>query len=192
MHTITVPTYQPAELTGQLRNLDGQTLFVAGTSTHNDGSLWVMDWETGESRRVESSTLAVASFDDVPSHEEVCRRMTTWAQAGNSDAMWWLANHYEDRNHPRSVWFFVAALRRNPAAYRWLLRSIRSDAYAPNYFRHEPVCLEFLESIPEITEGRIGKNWAQAVESAVDAEHAPMSSAVPSRHNSTQKLTKFA
>lgn len=107
----------------------------------------------------------------------IVNRFEWWAHLGNSHAMWWLAWWNEGINHPKSIWFYVAAIRAAPESHSWAWERIKANAKTPCLCPGvlEPT-LDFLEEIPEIQgnprESR--DDWKLAVYKAFSAVHVPV------------------
>jgi len=104
--------------------------------------------------------------------------------------MWWLAWWHEGKNHPKSVWYYVAAIRANPKKHGWVLDRLYGDARSACVCNGIPTPdLGFLANIPEITALQIGKDWEEAVRQAEQAEHVP---AAEQRISQVHKVEYFA
>lgn len=157
----------------------GGTLAVPRLSVatvSEDQTIWVMDWNSGD--KVQAPVYLLEPREDRESlaTEDIIHRIGVWARGGNSYAMWWLAWWFEGANHPKSVWYYVAALRANPSGHGWAHDRIRSDAQYPIMCKDVPAPdLVFLDGIPEINRLAIGQDWAEAVRMAEAAVHLPSS-----------------
>lgn len=100
---------------------------------------------------------------------EVSEHCKGWAALGNSDAAWWLGWFFEGTNHRKSVWYYIAAIRKNRGLHGWALSRVFDDAHNPvmNEGYPEPE-LSFLSEIKEfvqLSEIKFGR-WKDAVEQA--------------------------
>lgn len=114
---------QPTEL---WQAPDGTIYFICGNWVEK-GEIWVINYSTGESNHIEVSTLTKTNSD--MSVEDKIETLRKYAKAGNADAMWWLAWWYEGTNHKASVWFYMAAIRKDPSNYLWAYERVISDAH---------------------------------------------------------------
>ncbi|MHB1702244.1 MAG: hypothetical protein ACYCSN_19340 [Acidobacteriaceae bacterium] len=152
---------------GELWGYAERVAIICGNSISETGVIWVMDWSSGDRADALLDRLEVRPDRYSLTHESIIVRFAEWARDGNSDAMWWLGWWFEGRNHRKSVWFYVAALRANPRGHRWALSRIAADAKAPIMCQGvASPRLSFLGSIPEIQECVIGPDWAAAVANA--------------------------
>ncbi|MBU2819299.1 hypothetical protein HF282_17725 [Acidithiobacillus ferrooxidans] len=149
---------------------------VLGNCVDRDGTIWCADYGTGE--RVD---IAPGDFlrlaDDQPGRDAVVKTLTEWAHLGNADAAWWLGWWWEGTNHPRSVWYYIAALRMDPNTHGWAEDRILDDAWSGYVCEGIPKPdLSFLREIQEFRlddEGERGDigDWKEAVRKAKAAVH---------------------
>lgn len=163
-------------MVGELWDCEGRVAVIVGNSISENGTLWVMDWDSGASGYFKLTSLKERpdrfSVDD----HNLIEKYWCWAETGNADAMWFLAWWYEAVNHQRSVWLYVAALRADPDKHKWAYGRIVADAKAPststidsvgNVTRYPQPDLRFLDDIPEMNEPKIHcAKWLEAVMSA--------------------------
>ncbi len=159
---------------GELWAYEGRTAVICGNCISERETIWVMDWESGA--RVDAPVLKLEPRQDQSSieHDVLIARFVEWARAGNPDAMWWLAWRFEGKNHPKSVWYYIAALRADPKGHGWAHGRIMDDAHAAYMCKGVPwPCIEFLKDIPEMQGYSIGRDWVTAVANAEKAIHIP-------------------
>jgi len=159
---------------GELWDCAGEMAIVCGNRISEKGRIWLMAWNSGMSGRFRLPQMKLRDDRLSISMEAMVARLSEWARAGNAEAMWWLAWAHEGVNHPKSVWYYVAALRADPQAYRWAHERIVSDAYSATMCKDAPrPDLAFLQEIPEIQDAKILRDWASAVKMAENAVHHP-------------------
>jgi hypothetical protein len=166
-----------------------QTLVVLGNSTAENNTIWCADYATGERvdaylNELNPERLLSALFPIAKTISK-CRE---WALAGHSHAAWWLGWYYEGKNHPKSVWYYIAAMRRSPRQHDWAFVRVYGDARQPGLCRGTPPpLLSFLEEIDEFRQFRSGISslaaikwggWQEALRSADEAVHVPAPTAV--------------
>jgi hypothetical protein len=175
---------------GELWNCESRTAIIAGNSISSSGRIWIMDSSTGERGDARPELLELRVDRLSLSEGELLQRFANWARQGNSDAMWWMAWWFEGVNHPKSIWYYVAALRADPKGHGWAQARIMSDARSAFMCRGvvEPD-LAFLDNIPELRGERIGRDWKSAVELAEVARHQP---AYPQRATRVSLVSKNA
>lgn len=159
---------------GELWEYPGGTCIIFGNCVSERKTIWAMDWNTGA--RVDPLETALIGRADRDSLTEthINERVAGWAKNGNSDAMWWLGWWFEGRHHPKSVWYYVAAMRRDPEAFGWAQGRVSSDARSAYMQEAIPKPeLHFLKEIPELNRRHIGSDWKAAVEKAETTEHVP-------------------
>lgn len=157
---------------GELWDCEGRLAFIAGTShDEKNNRIWVMDWNTGEEGYALVVKLTLRDDRHAVSSDEIVNKFTQWALEGNTGAMWFLAWWYEGVNHQKSVWYYIAALRRNPSAYGWAYSRIVSDARNPIMCEGITIpSIDFLNNIPEFNKAQIlSDKWHEA---AVEAHAA--------------------
>src|SRR3546814_3444843 len=141
------------------------TLFRSANTIEKGRRVWVMEFSTGQRGNARLDDLLLREDRRSLSESDFVDLFTLWASKGNADAMWWLGWWYEKSNHPKSVWYYIAALRADPDGHRWAFSRIVSDAkYATMYSGVSEPDLSFLDDIPEIREFKlhVGK-WEEAV-----------------------------
>lgn len=159
---------------GELWGYAGRTAIICGNSISENKTIWVMDWHSGAKAHAPVHLLETNKDRCSLTSQDIVSRFEEWARNGNNDAMWWLAWWFEGTNHPKSVWYYVAALRADPAGYDWAYERIADDARCPCMCKDVPMPdLAFLKEIPEINGRPIGRDWAQAVKMAETAIHLP-------------------
>lgn len=159
---------------GELWDYAGRIAVICGNSISEQKTLWVMDWNSGDRADAPVGQLALREDRKTLSETVLVARFGEWARAGNSNAMWWLAWWFEGTNHPKSVWYYVAALRADPREHDWALDRIRGDARSPGLCEGTPQPdLSFLAGIPEMRGQAVGADWAAAVDQAERAVHMP-------------------
>lgn len=156
---------------GELWSCDGRVAMVAGNSVDSHGRLWLFDWHSSQDGYFPLSMLTARTDRRSLNEEAILGRVTEWARGGVASAMWWLAWWHEGRNHPKSVWYYVAAMRRAPKDYSWALDRVRSDAqYACMCSEVSMPDLAFLGAIPEMS-GAILTDWLEAIRQAESSTH---------------------
>lgn len=79
---------------------------------------------------------------------------------------------YEGRNHPRSVWYHMAAMRRSPEHHGWALERVWGDARTACTCKGVPTPdLAFLMEIDEFNGSEVWGGWKEAVAKAAKAVH---------------------
>lgn len=150
----------------------GRKAFVAGNSIDDDGTIWLFDWETGDVAYLPVVLMTVREDRFLLSEENIVQRLQEWARAGNSDAMWWLGWWHEGKNHPKSVWYYVAALRANPKKHAWARWRICCDARSAYMGSDVPKPdISFLANITEMQGDTISTDWQGAIHEAEIAVH---------------------
>lgn len=151
-----------------------RTFVLLGNSIQDDDTIWCSDWRTGKRFDVKNYLLRILPEAQQVTTGEIQDRMAQWAKKGNADAAWWLAWWYEGTNHPKSVWYYMAALRKDPKAFGWALNRVYSDA------RHACMCegieapsLDFLREIQEFNGVKVWGDWREAIAKAETATHIP-------------------
>jgi len=173
----------------------GQVVVVLGNCVAANNTIWCAIDETGEQVR---GVVSEMSFKEARAIEVTVEKCQRWARAGNASASWWCGWWFEGVNHPKSVWYCIAALRREPEKHGWALSRIVSDSY------HAAVCegvaepdLAFLNDIAEFRQviGGVPKwgreqflsvcdefiegsdvqlgSWQEAIRHAEEAIHIP-------------------
>lgn len=157
---------------GRVFQHDGGQVCVLGNALSN-GLLWCASWPDGQRIDVDPDPLLSASELSV-TVEQVIERVEVWARNGNSDAAWWLGWFHDGVNHPKSIWYYLAAIRIDPRAHGWALGRIKVDALT-GYFCRGVVQpdITFMKTIPEFCGKGICNDWAAAIEYAQQALHEP-------------------
>lgn len=157
---------------GQLFNFSGRTVVVSGSGILPDGTIWVMDWSSGEALHAQVKDLTSREDRYFLTSDALTGRFARWARSGNAEAMWWLGWWYCGSNHPRSIWYYIASLRAAPRDVAMELMRIGSEAIAPFLFPGVPrPDLRFLADIPELRGAPVDSDWRSALEKAEAAEH---------------------
>lgn len=157
---------------GQLWLLQRRPVVLCGNVLANDGTVWCMRWSDGE--RVNPLFSALTPH---PKHrylyaDDLEYQFHQWALDGNRHAMWWLAWWFEGTNHPKSIWYYVAAMRAGPRSFGWAQGRVMSDARSACMCEGVPKPdLTFLGVIPEMQGEPIGDDWKSAVATAYEAVH---------------------
>jgi ribosome modulation factor len=109
-----------------------------------------------------------------PEDGELLGLAEKWARAGRAHAAWWLGWIHSGSNHAKSVWYYIAAIRRDPGSHGWALERVISDAFSAIMCKgvHLP-SLIFLREITELS-SQISHDWKGAIHSAETAEHLPV------------------
>lgn len=154
----------------------------------NNDYIWTANRRTGKKQYIKlGQFVQMLEAKDYPSTLKLCRK---WAQKGYSHAMDWLGWFFEDDIHGEaSIWFYVAALRRNREAYieyadRVFIDALQSEIAKFNTSAGGKVGFptqSYLRNVPEIVafwndyglfyhsvQGpiRIGNNWQEALSKA--------------------------
>lgn len=145
-------------------------VIVMGNCVQDCGTVWCQDFVTGD--RVEPRLEHLHEEEEQPGPEGLVPKIEAWAEAGNSDAAWWLGWWHEGTNHPKSVWYYMAALRRNPKDHGWALRRIYGDARSACMREGVPrPDLSFLSDVQEFCGAREWGDWREAISRAKTAVH---------------------
>jgi TPR repeat protein len=161
---------------GELWDCEGRLAFVAGNAIDSDGTIWLFDWKTGDVEYRPFESMTARNDRKTLTDEHIIEHMTGWTGEGNSNAMWWLGWWYEGCNHPKSVWYYVAAMRANPKKHAWAYDRLYLDARSAVMCEGVPKPdLGFLTTIPEMQEYAIGRDWQEALRMAEKADHIPAS-----------------
>ena len=150
--------------------------------------IWVANLRSGEKKYVQ-----LQNFEQLVKpqcYKTTVRLCQAWARKGRSHAMDWLGWFFEDDTHyAASIWYYVAALRRNRRAYidyasRVFVDALRSEIQRlktdidgrvgfpmESHLKHIPEVVAFwndygLNRYNEDEHIRIGKNWETAVTTA--------------------------
>lgn len=174
---------------GELWDCEGRVAFVAGNFVDEDNDIWLFDWNTGDVGYRPVAGMSERDDRRLLTEEAIMTKMVEWSQR-SADAMWWLAWWYEGKNHPKSVWYYVAAMRADPKKHAWVLDRLNSDARSACLCEGVPTPdLGFLSEIPEMQGQGIGQDWLQALRQAERAEHVPAVNQTSSR---VRKVEYFA
>lgn len=150
----------------------GRHVVVCGNCVSQVGTIWVMDMETGA--RTDPLALTLKPALNQTTEPDLLEKFTGWAREGNAHATWWLAWWFEGVNHPKSVWYYVAAMRIDPAAHGWVQSRLMSDARSAHMCEGVPKPdLRFLNEIPELQGCSIRPDWHEALREAESAIHIP-------------------
>lgn len=159
---------------GELWDCEERIALVAGNSVDEDGTIWLFDWNTGQVGYRPVVSMTARSDRCSLTEDDIVTKMVEWSRQKNADAMWWLAWWHEGKNHPKSVWYYIAAMRADPVKHAWVFDRLYSDA------RSACMCegvatpdIGFLQNIPEMQGVGIGKNWQEALGQAEQAVHIP-------------------
>lgn len=160
---------------GELWTIRNRVAVVCGNTIRDDGTLWVMGWNSGVCGYFTLKEFIHRKDRFSVTDKKMVNRFSKWARSGNADAMWFLAWWFEGTNHPKSVWYYIAALRAYPKKHKWAYQRVIQDATHPICCQGIPLPdLQFLEKIPEIYEPKILSNkWQEAVKMAEEAIHTP-------------------
>ncbi len=158
---------------GELWDCENRIAFIAGNSFNEIDRVWVMDWQTGERGDAKLDGLILRDDRFSVSKAEMLEKFSLWSRNGNADAMWFLAYWFEGINHPKSTWYYIAALRANPDQHKWAYSRIVGDTKSAYMCEGIPKpSLDFLADIPEMQEAKIYCSlWRKAVEQAEIAMH---------------------
>lgn len=158
---------------GQIWDYRGAQVCILGNSIEDDGEIWAADWATGQRVDAFVDELTPLAITETDTFELVVTKCCEWAKTGNADAAWWLNWRFDGVNLPRSVWYYIAALRLNPDDYWWAFERIIADS------RYGVMCagtpqpdIAFLLNIPEFKGESIGE-WTAAIQEAETAIHQP-------------------
>lgn len=172
---------------GHLYRMTGsqRTIAVLGNSISEKNTVWCADWRTGKRFDPETCWLRALPDAEQPAQIELLAKVTAWAAKGNADAAWWLGWWFEGENHAKSVWYYVAAIRREPAAFGWALERVSSDARSACIRGDkQKLDLAFLAEIPEFNSADDWGDWREAIgkaEAAPIAEVDPCALKLPNR-----------
>jgi len=157
---------------GELWGYAGRVAIIATNTIEIGKTIWVMDRDSGDEGYARLEDLILLEDRNSMTLDEVVALFTAWAKDGRSAAMWWLGWWFEGTNHARSVWYYIAALRANPAQHSWAAGRIISDAYTASMCKGYPKPnLDFLNDIPEITTRKLHVGlWEQALNMALSAK----------------------
>jgi len=157
---------------GSLWDYAGSIVVICGNSISKANTIWVMEWNSGGVAHAPLDELVARPDENGLSSDHLVGKFAEWARMGITEAMWWLGWWFEADHHPKSVWYYVAAMRGSPDKYGWALDRIAGDAQSEMRWRAElKPDLSFLADIPEIQTKRIGRNWREAVANAESAQH---------------------
>lgn len=132
----------------------------------------MMDLETGN--RTDPLVLTLKPTLTEIAKPALLDKFASWAREGNPHAIWWLAWWFEGVNHPKSVWYYVAAMRIDPDGHGWVQSRLASDARSAHMCEGVPKPdLSFLSEIPELQGSRIRPDWREALRNAESAIHLP-------------------
>lgn len=145
---------------------------ILGNGLTEDGELWCADWETLQTRYTDIGNLNHQTEVTRPEWVELVSKMEAVAEAGDSDAMWWCAWAYAGVNHQKSVWYYMAAMRRAPKQHGWAWSRVFSDARSAYMCKGVPKPnLSFLMEIEEFQGSGKWGDWKKAIEAAGKAIH---------------------
>lgn len=166
-----------------------RAVIVLGNSTENE-TLWCADHGS-----LESVDIALADLESKPELEphdwkNLVRRMEARGAEGDSQALWWAAWAWEGMNHPKSVWYYIAAMRCNPRRHGWALDRVYSDArYACMQEGVPKPSIAFMKHIEEFNGAKQWGRWQDAVEQARKARHRPLRDQSPKSGPRVVKLS---
>jgi hypothetical protein len=154
-------------------------LLMAEAPTYSTGELlWCANWETGATLDVPVDALVAVPAAEQPAFDQAYARIASWAEAGSSDAMWWLGQWHEGSEHARSIWYYIAAHRRDPAEHGWALRRNTANARFGLMCPGKPLpSLDFLRDIAEFRVGEVSTDWKAAERAAREAVDVPVAGA---------------
>jgi len=150
---------------------------VLGNSVQENGSIWCVAWDEaselyGTEGRPSVKDLEIRGKIDF---KVLVKRMEQFAKEGQAHAMFWLGWWYEGVNHPKSIWYYIASIRADTEAYRWVFNRLYNDTFYGAMTRGVKYpTLTFLTEIMEFVERKIPRGqWLMAVEKAEVAKHRP-------------------
>lgn len=165
--------------TNQLLRYDGQgSILVRLDNRIGDevGSrIWCAEWVGGRRVDVPIERLQVIADREAPSDDAIEQRVLRWAVNGDPDAAWWLSHLDGGVSGASSSWFGLAAIRRCPLRYRWLLPTVIRDA---RYGLGLGVMdCSYLHTWPEIHASQRCDDWSGAIANALATRHSPLQAA---------------
>lgn len=154
---------------GQLWLYKKRIVLVLGNCTDEEGIIWCADNASGEMLYPEARKLQrLVELQLSQPLEIMVQKCKGWASAGNVDAMWWLGWFFEGENHKKSVWYYIAAMRKDPQRYGWGFSRVYADAQNPVMCKDIPAPdLEFLSEIQEFNGAKV---WGDGQEALRQAE----------------------
>ncbi len=148
---------------------------VLGNSVQENGSIWCVAWDEaselyGTEGRPSVKDLEIRGKIDF---KVLVKRMEQFAKEGQAHAMFWLGWWYEGVNHPKSTWYYIAAIRADTEAYKWMFKRLYNDTFYGAMTRGvKHPTLQFLTEIMEFENGKTPRDqWLMAVEKAESAKH---------------------
>lgn len=160
---------------GQVWEYQGHEVFILGNCASDDGkTIWASNRQTGKRMDAVIKELIPTSVTGKDTLGELTGKCVEWAKAGNADAAWWLGWRMDGENHPKSMWYYLAAIRMNPNAYSWYLSNLHDNG------KFGAMCsgvtqpdINYMREIPEFIGQGISSNWLQAIAGAEAAIHKP-------------------
>jgi len=159
----------------KLWQYDGADVFILGTAANSDGlTIWAANRITGKRVDAKLSKLVPSPLVSPDTVAELVERCKWWARDGNADAAWWLGWYFDGTNLAKSVWYYLAAIRREPKAYGWFLLNLYSNATYGVFCDGVPYPdITFMKAIPEFKDWNPSENWQEAIGRAEAAMHTP-------------------
>ncbi len=160
---------------GQVWQYQGEQVFILGNGTYDDGlTIWAARRITGERVDATVAKLIPTAITSTNTFGELTRRCAVWARAGNADAAWWLGWRFDGVNLPKSLWYYLAAIRKAPRAYGWYLSNLFDNALYGIMCEGEPQAhIGFIKDIAEFNDRKPSTNWQDAIALAENAVHIP-------------------
>lgn len=148
---------------------------VLGNSVQENGSIWCVAWDEaselyGTEGRPSVKDLEIRGKIDF---KVLVKRMEQFAKEGQAHAMFWLGWWYEGVNHPKSTWYYIAAIRADTEAYKWVFERLYADTFYGAMTKGVKYpTLKFITEIMEFVERKIPRTkWLMAIEKAEAAKH---------------------
>lgn len=162
---------------GQVWEFRGREVFIFGEADTDAATFWVADRQTGvhifDARLVELIPTTTTEFPENDTFVEMTEKCITWARSGNAGAAWWLGWRYEGVNHPKHIWYTIAAIRMNPKDYSFILEHLYKEGRYGSLCEGVPAPdISFMKEIPEF-QLRLSPDWQEAIANAEVAIHQP-------------------